>query len=128
MGMNRRLTDEQKCEMRKLYNSGIFDTRMLAEQFGVARSTVWNYLHDHPKKDKPTVKAHKCPKCGAKLPEAHGMMFCCYCGTDISTPAQKAVKSLTRMLNDISVFYPAERRDFAVKTINDTIEILKGGN
>ena len=128
MNKKRKITNEQKNEMRDLYDSGDFDMKMLAEKYGVSRTAVWNYLHDHPKRDKPAAKVRKCPHCGVRLPEANGMMFCCYCGADISTPAQKAVKSLTRMLNDITLFYPAERRDFAVKTINDTIEILKGGN
>lgn len=128
MSMNRKLTDEQKNEMRKLYETGDWDVKMLAIKYEVSKTTAWNYLHDHPKGKKTTAKGHKCPHCGAVLPNARNMMFCCYCGTDIATPAQKAVKNLTRMLNDITLFYPAERRDFAVKTINDTIEILKGGN
>lgn len=36
----RRLTDEQREEIRRIYKSGVCGTRPLAKQFGVSRSTI----------------------------------------------------------------------------------------
>ena len=36
----RKLTDEQKEEIRRIYKSGVCGTRPLAKQFGVSRSTI----------------------------------------------------------------------------------------
>jgi DNA invertase Pin-like site-specific DNA recombinase len=36
----RKLTDEQKEEIKRIYKSGICGTRPLAKQFGVSRSTI----------------------------------------------------------------------------------------
>lgn len=36
----RKLTDEQKEEIRRIYKTGICGTRPLAEQFGVSRTTI----------------------------------------------------------------------------------------
>ena len=36
----RKLTEEQKKEIRKIYESGVCGTRPLAKQFGVSRSTI----------------------------------------------------------------------------------------
>lgn len=36
----RKLTEEQKEEIRKIYESGVCGTRPLAKQFGVSRSTI----------------------------------------------------------------------------------------
>ena len=126
--MKKHLTIEQRREICSRYLKCGLTYADIAKEFGVATNTVWRICSAGSATRKLEGNLKKCPHCSAKLPAANNMAFCCYCGADISTPAQKAVKSLTRMLNDISVFYPAERRDFAVKTINDTIEILKGGN
>lgn len=36
----RKLTDEQKEEIRRIYKTGVCGTRPLAKQFGVSRSTI----------------------------------------------------------------------------------------
>lgn len=36
----RKLTEEQKEEIRRIYKSGVCGTRPLAKQFGVSRSTI----------------------------------------------------------------------------------------
>ena len=36
----RKLTDEQKEEIKRIYKSGVCGTRPLAKQFGVSRSTI----------------------------------------------------------------------------------------
>ena len=36
----RKLTDEQKEEIKRIYESGVCGTRPLAKQFGVSRSTI----------------------------------------------------------------------------------------
>lgn len=36
----RKLTDEQKGEIKKIYESGVCGTRPLAKQFGVSRATI----------------------------------------------------------------------------------------
>lgn len=36
----RKLTEEQKEEIRRIYESGVCGTRPLAKQFGVSRSTI----------------------------------------------------------------------------------------
>lgn len=36
----RKLTEEQKAEIRRIYESGVCGTRPLAKQFGVSRSTI----------------------------------------------------------------------------------------
>lgn len=36
----RKLTDEQKEEIKRIYKSGVCGTRPLAEQFGVSKSTI----------------------------------------------------------------------------------------
>lgn len=126
--MKKHLTIEQRREICNKYTKGNLTYADIAKEFGVARNTVWRICNAGSATRKLEANLRKCPHCGAKLPAANNMVFCCYCGADISTPAQKAIKSLHKMLNDITLFYPAERRDFAVKTINDTIDILKGGN
>lgn len=36
----RKLTDDQKEEIKRIYESGVCGTRPLAKQFGVSRSTI----------------------------------------------------------------------------------------
>ena len=71
------------------------------------------------------AKASRCPDCGGKLPDVRNMAFCPFCGADVATEAQKTARDLSKMLGDISRFYPAEKRDFAIQTINKAIGILK---
>jgi uncharacterized Zn finger protein (UPF0148 family) len=67
----------------------------------------------------------RCPECGGRLPDVAGMAFCPFCAADVSTETQKAARDLSKMLNNITHFYPQERRDFAVQAINKAIKILK---
>ncbi len=62
----RKLTDEQKEEIQRIYKSGVCGTRPLAKQFGVSRSTIQiivnpniaerrkQYTKDHWKNYRPT--------------------------------------------------------------------------
>ena len=47
----RKLTDEQKREIKQIYESGICGTRPLAQQFGVSRRTI-QFIVDEGKKQR----------------------------------------------------------------------------
>lgn len=53
----RKLTDEQKEQIKKIYDSGVCGTRPLARQFGVSRSTIQVIVNDEiAKRKKQYVK------------------------------------------------------------------------
>lgn len=47
----RKLTDEQKREIKRIYESGVCGTRPLAKQFGVSRRTI-QFIVDEAKKQR----------------------------------------------------------------------------
>jgi ribosomal protein L19E len=47
----RKLTDEQKEEIKQIYKSGVCGTRPLAKQFGVSRRTI-QFIVDEEKKQR----------------------------------------------------------------------------
>ena len=47
----RKLTDEQKREIKQIYESGVCGTRPLAQQFGVSRRTI-QFIVDEGKKQR----------------------------------------------------------------------------
>ena len=55
----RKLTEEQKAEVRSIYKSGVCGTRPLAEQFGVSRSTIQVIVNPHiAERHKRRAKEH----------------------------------------------------------------------
>lgn len=60
----RKLTEEQKEEIRSIYKSGVCGTRPLAKQFGVSRSTIQvivnpNIAERHKKRSKEHWRDYK---------------------------------------------------------------------
>ena len=63
----RKLTEEQKEEIRAIYKTGVCGTRPLAKQFGVSRSTIQvivntNIAERHKKRMKEHWRDYKKPK------------------------------------------------------------------
>ena len=55
----RKLTDEQKEEIKKIYESGVCGTRPLAKQFGVSKTTIQIIVNqDIAAKRKQYIKDH----------------------------------------------------------------------
>ena len=55
----RKLTDEQKEEIKKIYESGVCGTRPLAKQFGVSKTTIQIIVNqDIATKRKQYIKEH----------------------------------------------------------------------
>ena len=55
----RKLTEEQKEQIREIYKSGVCGTRPLAKQFGVSRSTIRVIVLPHvAEKAKQRIKEH----------------------------------------------------------------------
>lgn len=55
----RKLTEEQKEEIRRIYKSGVCGTRPLAKQFGVSRTTIQVIVNPHiAERHRRRVKDH----------------------------------------------------------------------
>lgn len=55
----RKLTDDQKEQIRKIYETGVCGTRPLAKQFGVSRSLIQVIVNpDIAEKKKQRIKEH----------------------------------------------------------------------
>lgn len=115
-------------EIYRLHEQGIGRSE-IARALQISESTVHRYITRKRYGGNPaTVATYKrCANCGGKLPEIRHAAFCVYCGADIRTPAAKAAEGLFKMLDDITKFYPAEKRDFAVQALNSAINLLKEG-
>ena len=55
----RKLTDEQKQDIKRLYSSGTYSLRKLAKRFGVDKSTILIIVNPHRAKEvKRRIKEH----------------------------------------------------------------------
>lgn len=63
----RKLTDEQKREIKRIYESGVCGTRPLAKQFGVSRRTI-QFIVDEAKKQRCTEQFKQRRKDGRYKP------------------------------------------------------------
>lgn len=115
------LTAEERARIIKMYRDGNKSMRAIANELCISPSAIWRVINNP---GNTTLPQRSCPGCKSVLPNVANMSYCPFCAFDISTPSQRTVKALKTMLNYISKFYPAEHRDFAVKTLNNAIDLL----
>ena len=57
----RKLTEEQKEEIKEKYNTGLYSYRTLAKEYGVSKRTINNTINPiTAQKSKDRIKAHWC--------------------------------------------------------------------